>query len=376
MKTRKEKILELCNTKGRGLEIGASGRSVVPKSGGFNVEILDYTDKEGLIKKWEIIKRMNSDNIEDVDYIWNGGSYVDTIGKTEHYDYIIASHVLEHSVCIISFLQDCMQLLKSGGILSIVLPDTRTVTLNRYQSLSSVGDAVSRYCEPNRQRHDVGTVIDNLLNSVSLSDNGEDLKYEPSQVKDIVDAYIASDEYVDVHNWAFTKSSFELFIYDLLSLGYIECLQIAKPIETGPGEFYISLRKTEETVINAPRKGERHELLGNMKKEIRDDYAVNEKIIALLESFPINARYIYGAGSMGSLTAKLLEEKNIEFNGFIVSDGQEKSDTHMGYPVYFQSQVDFRITDAVVIVGLYAIYWEQVKPLLDENPPKEIIALF
>jgi len=60
--------------------------------------------------------------IEEVDYVWQGFSQF--IGATK-FDWIIASHVIEHVPCVISFLRDCESVLKPDGVLSLAIPDKR-----------------------------------------------------------------------------------------------------------------------------------------------------------------------------------------------------------------------------------------------------------
>ena len=63
--------------------------------------------------------------IEDVDHVWTGGSLVTAIGLPRHFEFLIASHVVEHSVDPIGFFQDCEALLGDTGRISLVIPDKR-----------------------------------------------------------------------------------------------------------------------------------------------------------------------------------------------------------------------------------------------------------
>src|SRR5205085_8186163 len=122
--TREEIILSHIKRDGLGLEIGAGFSPIAPKKQGFRVQVLDYCDKEALIQTWQP-RGIGVENIEDVDFIWDGRPYTEIIGARHVYDWIIGSHVLEHTTDLIGFLNDCDALLKEGGVLSLAVPDKR-----------------------------------------------------------------------------------------------------------------------------------------------------------------------------------------------------------------------------------------------------------
>jgi SAM-dependent methyltransferase len=122
--SREEKVFHLLDKKGLGLEIGPSHNPIAPKKQGFNVHILDHASATELREKYRD-HNLNLDNIEEVDFVWHGESLPELIGKKNCYDWIIASHVIEHVPDFISYLQQCEALLKSDGILSLIIPDKR-----------------------------------------------------------------------------------------------------------------------------------------------------------------------------------------------------------------------------------------------------------
>lgn len=68
------------------------------------------------------------------------------IGKADCYDWIIASHVIERVPDLISYLQQCEALLKSDGILSLVIPDKR-YCFDYFSSSSSTENMLDAYAE-------------------------------------------------------------------------------------------------------------------------------------------------------------------------------------------------------------------------------------
>src|SRR5580693_778039 len=122
--TREEKVLSNIDKTKPGVEIGPSHAPLAPKKQGFNVHIIDHLNKEQLIQQYRA-HNINVDNIEEVDFIWNGQSYAELTGKKNYYDWIIASHLIEHTPDLITFLKQCDEILTENGILSLVIPDIR-----------------------------------------------------------------------------------------------------------------------------------------------------------------------------------------------------------------------------------------------------------
>jgi len=282
---RKEKILFLCDLNGNGLEIGPSFNPVVTKKEGYNVEIIDHLDREGLIKKY-YGSGLNLDNIEKVDYVWKGEKYAELTGKKDYYDYIIASHVIEHTCDMITFLNDCSELLKKNGVLSLAIPDKRFV-FDCFRPITNISKVIDSYFAKHTL-HTPGSVCDFYLNTYS-NDNrivwdasiplsNLCLSHKVDRIKEGLKDSLDRKGYIDIHNWVFTKSSFELLIHDLNFLGFIQ-LSIAKSFHTVGGEFYVSLKKTGESVIFD--EDMRIQLLLDINRELRE-INFKSKILHLL----------------------------------------------------------------------------------------------
>lgn len=231
---RRALITSMIDPAGRGLEIGPSHNPAAPKSAGFNVETVDHTDRPGLLEKYQEDQGINLAAIEEVDHVWTGGGLCDLVGRPGGFDWIIASHVVEHMPDLVFFLTECQALLKPDGILSLVVPDKR-FCFDHLRRLSSTGDVVQAHLEK-RTRHTPGQVFDHFVGACKLDESGSwhrDSRgrigsvHSPDFARAMHEASLASPEYFDVHGWVFTPSSFRLVIHDLNALGYTALDEVA-----------------------------------------------------------------------------------------------------------------------------------------------------
>jgi 2-polyprenyl-3-methyl-5-hydroxy-6-metoxy-1,4-benzoquinol methylase len=246
--TRNEKVLYGLNLSGFGLEIGPSYSPVASKRAGFNVEILDHADADTLRKKYQ---RLNVDisYIEEVDYVWAGEPLNQLTEKAECYDWIIASHVIEHTPDLIAFLQQCEVMLKPGGILSLAIPDHR-YCFDRFRAANTPGDIIQAHLEQ-RRRHTAGVIWDHFS---MIARKGETVSWEAGHTGDFTlihsieeakEMFLkakSSESYIDVHNWRFTPSSFRLILEDIGFLGFSR-LVIRSVFPTVGCEFLVQLEK-------------------------------------------------------------------------------------------------------------------------------------
>ncbi len=243
---RTEKILKHINKNGQGIEIGPCANPIAPKKEGFQVYIIDHASREQLIAKYDG-HGINLDNIEEVDFVWQGESYAELTGKHKYYDWIIASHVIEHTPDIIQFINDCDAILKDDGVLSLVIPDKR-YCFDHYRAISGISKAIDTHLSQ-ATVHSPGTVADHLLNVVSQSGKiawDSQTSGELKLIHSIADARQAMNNcleksgYIDAHGWCFVPHSFRLMIHDLFHLGLIS-LQEVDFYPTEGCEFYMTL---------------------------------------------------------------------------------------------------------------------------------------
>ena len=235
---------------GPGLEIGPSHSPLASKAEGFQVEILDHMSAQDLRSKYRDAG-VNVDHIEAVDFVWRGKSLPETIGRRSCYDWIIASHVIEHTPDFVGFLLDCQTLLHEAGRLILVVPDKR-YCFDHFQNLTSTGDVLDAH-QLRRTVPSPGRVFDHFANAVGKGNHHVISwhRHAPGTLRLIHNFENASDawrhaqtgdEYVDVHNWHFTPASFRLIIEDLQRLGLL-ALGIVDGPAGAAGGFCVCLQR-------------------------------------------------------------------------------------------------------------------------------------
>jgi len=246
--SREDKALYAVNRKGLGLEVGPSHNPIAPKKRGFNVHILDHASAEDLRTKYRG-HDVNLDNIEEVDFVWTGQRLSELIGRTECYDWIIASHVIEHVPDLISFLQQCEALLKADGVLSLVIPDKR-YCFDHFSPPTSTGQLLDAWAE-RRTRPSHGQVFDFFANASKRDGSitwgpgaggANALAHTFAEAREIWTLSCTTSEYIDIHCWRFVPASFRLLLADLQALG-LTGLGIKAEFDTTGCEFFVSLGK-------------------------------------------------------------------------------------------------------------------------------------
>jgi glycosyltransferase involved in cell wall biosynthesis len=245
---RVQKALFMIDKNGLGLEIGPSHNPLAPKKQGFNVHVLDHASAEDLKAKYkghDIV----FDNIEEVDFVWKGEPLHESVGKEECYDWVIASHVIEHTPDMITFLQECERLLKPNGILSLVIPDKR-YCFDYFNPVTWTGEFLDAY-EQRRKRPSPGKVFDHFAGASKRGDHFAwgpsfsgtlSLMHDIDHARNLWEKARTTSDYMDVHNWRFTPSSFRLILSDLQALA-LTGLTVVKEFDTTGCEFHVTLQK-------------------------------------------------------------------------------------------------------------------------------------
>jgi predicted SAM-dependent methyltransferase len=224
---REAAIRSLFDATGRGLEIGPSYNPIVPKAGGYRVEIVDHLETAALRRKYANEQNVDASRIEEVDHVWSGESLSELVG-TAKYDYVVASHVIEHTPDMLGFLGECDAVLRPGGRLVLVVPDKRRC-FDFFRPVSSTGGVLQAHAE-RRTRHLPGAAFDQIANCATLGGQVGWMEqargplgflHPLAAAKAIFERFRAAADYLDCHAWVFTPSSFRLIVSDLNAIGML-----------------------------------------------------------------------------------------------------------------------------------------------------------
>lgn len=248
----------------RGLEIGPLAAPRVRKSQG-DVFYVDHTDAEGLRRKYATNSVLKNclDQIVDIDCVIGDGQGIhEAVADQAPFDYVIASHLIEHIPDPVTWLSDIARVMRPKGILSLIIPDKRfTFDINR--RTTEIGDLVDAYLRRLRkpsftQAYDfISKEITEMVDPAAVWAGTAD--FAGVVRSDVPDPDVAalqlcrtidgSDQYVDVHCSVFTPESFLDLHEKLARLGLIE-FEVAHfvPTEFNQLEFHVSLRRTDATL--------------------------------------------------------------------------------------------------------------------------------
>ncbi|GGF74831.1 hypothetical protein GCM10007301_38370 [Azorhizobium oxalatiphilum] len=256
------------------MEIGASYNPLVPKAEGWNVFIADHDTRDGLLEKYG--DHPGASRIEEVDYVWSDGDLSEAIPADQHgtFDAFIASHVIEHTTDVVSFLRSAQTVVSAGGAIILAVPDKRKC-FDFYRPVSTTGDAIAAHRE-RRTRHNAKTQFDASVFCVSKGGHGwpiDDLRaphleHDFGAALDTLDL-ANSSEYVDAHNWIFTPASFELMILELAALGFLD-MRVEFVAEAPAVEFHARLRKGRAHLSAEALKARRIELMNRTIMELAE----------------------------------------------------------------------------------------------------------
>lgn len=270
METRDEYALQrqrffgaFINRSMQGIEIGPSYRPVAPKLDGWNCKALDHCDKKGLIAKYSpelshMPELINA--IEDVDFVWSGGSYAELAGC--NYDYIIACHVIEHQPDLIGFFKDAASLMIKGvcknKFLLLAIPDKRK-TFDFPRPLSTLGEVLLSNRYPSA--FELKSKIDNAFymcryqgagNFSDLSSLPIELRKTITSAREKIDLLefknyieLLPNEYEDRHRWVFTNESFVELMKVLRQLDMIQFRIVGDSYHFNE-EFYVIMQLVDE----------------------------------------------------------------------------------------------------------------------------------
>ncbi|MBI36938.1 MAG: hypothetical protein CL568_05075 [Alphaproteobacteria bacterium] len=250
--SRKDKILKNIDVQSmKGIEIGALDRPTISPNEG-SILYADHASTDDLRRKYKDDSNVNLPEIVDVDFVLGDRNLTHSVGEKNKFDYVIASHVIEHVPDVISWLQDISNVLQDGGILSLVIPDKR-FTFDYFRATTTAGELIESYLSRST-RPSTKQIFDFFSTSIKLDAvqrwNG---KLDEAQLAKLHSLSLAekkskenleNNEYVDIHCTVYTPKSFFQLIEVLFELDLIS-FKVVSFFDTSENEleFFVSFQK-------------------------------------------------------------------------------------------------------------------------------------
>ena len=253
----RSKILELIDPPvQRGLEIGALDRPVVRKSMG-EVAYVDRASRDELLAWYaDPGHAIDRDALVQVDHVWGEETLLQAVGGVRAYDYVIASHVIEHVPDVYGWLGEIAAVLRDDGLALFMIPDKR-YTFDRARPATVSGEFVDAFLRGLR-RPDTRQIFNHFYDP--LPEDGP--PRDEARLTALAEGSLAlcrralsNHEYIDAHCWVFTPRSLVAAL-DLASRLDLIPFEIAHVVPTprGDGEFLAALRRLPGELDAAGRR--------------------------------------------------------------------------------------------------------------------------
>ncbi len=233
----------------QGLEIGPLNNPAVRKGEG-DISYIDHCSADELRVKYD--GELDPASILDIDYVWGGQRLADAvIGR--QFDYVVASHVIEHVPDMVGWLQEIEEVLKPTGQLCLAIPDRR-YTFDYLRPLTTVGELIDAHLRrakvPSpKQIYDNYTMACHIEAGAAwagaLDPRAIRRIHPPGLARNFVERVFTQGDYIDCHCWVFTPASFVECHAQLLQENLMP-LAITRFQETlcNENEFFVGMRRT------------------------------------------------------------------------------------------------------------------------------------
>lgn len=242
-------------SRGRGLEIGPLAAAIASKDQA-DVYYSDVFPRDQLVEHYRT-HGVDTDLIPEIDFpLWDG-ERMQTLGESAKagapFDWVSASHVIEHVPDVIGWLRQIADLTAEDGALVLVVPDRR-YCFDSHRPPTTVGQML--------QAHDAGDTIpsvravyDFFRATVEMHARDYWAGDFPSYEKRIHSleltlsrvAEAREGKYVDAHVWTWTPASFVETIDELRLLGLCSWkVESLEPTPVDELEFLAVLRRVPE----------------------------------------------------------------------------------------------------------------------------------
>ena len=214
--SRRDKILANLDLKALdGMEIGALASPLVKPEEG-NIFFVDHVDTKELREKYAKDVSVDVAKIVEVNAVWGRQTLQECIGACKKVDYVVASHVIEHTPDLVTWLAEIHSILRPGGSLRLAIPDRRySFDYLRFETrLHDVLDAYIRLARAPLTRMIIEYFsLTRLVDCAAAWDGTLDVANLPrfSSARVGLEAArdaLANGTYQDLHCWVFTPATF------------------------------------------------------------------------------------------------------------------------------------------------------------------------
>jgi SAM-dependent methyltransferase len=240
-----------------GLEIGPLCWPIVRKDeSNGRIQYVDFSTAEESRKKYKNDPNVNINDIVETDLLW-GKQTLPELANGRLFDYVIASHVIEHVPDMLGWMREIASVLKDNGILSLAIPDKR-YTFDYKRDLTSFANLMESYLLQKRrpsprdifEQVSLATKVDLILawnggiDPAKLEHHGT---YEEALEK--AKKYLKSDDYDDVHVNILTPARFLDLVETASKLGLFD-FTVADFYDTAYNshEFIVALQRVPRTI--------------------------------------------------------------------------------------------------------------------------------
>lgn len=247
---RRDRILQGIDIRqAAGLEIGALAWPIVRKNEG-NITYIDHTTTEELRRKYAHAPSVPLDQIVEVDAIWGNQTLAEAVNG-RRFDYIIASHVVEHVPDLIGWFGELVDVLEPGGEIRLIVPDRR-YTFDHMRTETRLADVLAAHAVRARvpQPQQVLSHVTQFA-PLDLQEAwaGRRVQNPPARTQEVAGEWlklartVLAGQYHDVHCWVFTPHSWANLMIELAECGLMPC-ECSVWWDTAPAtyEFILGMR--------------------------------------------------------------------------------------------------------------------------------------
>ena len=244
----------------RGLEIGPLVSPIVTPELG-TIYYADHAATDELRKKYADVPSIDEDRITPVDFVWGELTLAESTAAVAPFDYVVASHVIEHVPDIVGWLREVADVLTPGGRLCLVIPDRR-LTFDVRRRPSDLAEMVEAYLLRLR-RPSLRATFDYFSRSLEVDTTAlwhgrpaypDNAPVNFSQGWEFASRAARTSDYIDTHCWVFSDAEFVQLIGDLMRMNLIDFrfVGFAAPL-VGDLEFFAVLERLDSTLSAADK---------------------------------------------------------------------------------------------------------------------------